>query len=59
MTILELAESFETMNRPDPESIKNMDVQFGHNLYSSLQFVLSKFWIDIFDNLETICFSAT
>ena len=61
MTILGLAESFKTLNRPDParpwrfltayfsESIKDMDVKFWHNLHSSLKFVISKFEVDIFD----------
>ena len=32
---------------------------FWYYLYSSLLFVLLKFGIDIFDSLETMCFSAT
>ena len=68
MTILRLAESFKTMNRPDPtvtlfdrdvlwqvfdgtESVKDRHVNFQHNLYLSLQFVLLTFGIDIFDSL--------
>ena len=67
ITILGLAESFKTMNRPDSkrsltvyfsESIQDSEIKFWHNFYSSLQFVLFKFGILIFDNLETIRFSA-
>ena len=36
------------------ESIKDSRVKFLHNLYPSLQFVLLKFGIDIFDNFDTI-----
>ena len=32
------------------------DVKFWHNLHTSHQFVLLKFWIDIFDSLETVLF---
>ena len=61
MTILgQLAESFKTVNRPDPtvtffdgglffsKSIKDRDLKFQHNLHSSLQFILIKLGIDIF-----------
>ena len=41
------------------ESIKDMDVKFLHNLQLNLQCMLSKFVINIFDSLETMCFSAT
>ena len=42
------------------ESIKNRDVKFGHYYHTSrLQFVLLTFGIDISDNFETMCFSAT
>ena len=33
--------------------------EFQHNLDSSLKIVLSKYWIDIFYNLETMHFSAS
>ena len=67
MTILGLAESVKTMNRPDPadrthlftESINDRDVKFYHNIYSSFQFMISKLRIDNFDRLETIHFSET
>ena len=70
MTIFELAESFKTMNRPDStqhdptrpyflESIKYGDVKFQHHLYSSLQLILSKFGIDIFESFDIVRFSAT
>ena len=71
MTILGLAESFKTIIRPDPartwrsltayfsESIKDREVKFVLNLHSNLEFVLSKFGIDIFDSLETMRFSET
>ena len=62
MTILGLAKSFKTMNRPGPtitllgaffsERIKDKDVKFLHNLYSSLQFMLSTFGINIFDSFD-------
>ena len=41
------------------ESIEDKNVQFSHNLYSSLQFALLKFGIDIFDSVETMLFSVT
>ena len=62
MTILRLVESLKTMNRPDPtqywrtltayflESVKDRDVKFVNNIYSSLQFMLLKFGIDICDS---------
>ena len=70
MTILRIAESFKTMNWIDPtiklfdglflgNDIKKGTLKFCYNLHSSLQFVFSKFGIDIFDSLETIRFSAT
>ena len=37
------------------EGIKNRDVKFWHNLDSNLKIMLSKFGIDIFDSLETMC----
>ena len=69
MTILELAESFETMNLSHPtrsdrdallkayfsESIKYREIKFRHNLY----FKLLKFGIDIFDSLQATHLSAT
>ena len=73
VTILELAESFKTMNRPnaarpDPirsltayfsESMQDKDMKLLHNLHSSLQFMVFKLGIDIFDSFEIVCFSAT
>ena len=62
------------MNRPDPTrkdptvtlfdsllfgKYKSIDVKFFHNLYSSLQFILSKYGIDIFDRFKIMRFSAT
>ena len=41
------------------ENMKDRDVKCCRNLYSSLQFVLSNFGIDIFHSLETMSFSAT
>ena len=74
MTISKLAESFKTMNRPDPAGSgltvtlfeglclrkqKRRGVKFWYNLHLSLQFVLLKFGNNIFDNLETMRFLAT
>ena len=61
MTILGLAESFKTMNRPDRNGLflgryKDRDMKFGHNLHSSLQFVLTKFRINIFNSWITALF---
>ena len=63
MTILGQAESFETINRPDPTvtlfdgfflgKYKDTNVKFSYNLDSSLQFMLFKFKIYIFHILET------
>ena len=59
------------MNRPNPvrtkrsltayilESIKDMNVKLQLNLHSSLQFMILKFGIDIFDSFEIKLFSAT
>ena len=41
------------------ESIKDRDVKFLHKLHSSLQFMLSNFWIDFFDSLKTMRSKAT
>ena len=41
------------------ESISDRDFTFWHNFYTSFQFVLSKFGIDIFDGLKTMHFSST
>ena len=41
------------------ESMKDGDVNVFDNHHSSLQFVLLKFDIDIFDSLKTKHFSAT
>jgi len=71
MVISELAESFKIMNQPDPprpwrylttyflENIEERSETFQHNIDSSVQFVLYKFRIDIFDSLETLLFSAS
>ena len=68
MTILGLAESFKTMNPPEPtvtplttyfsESKKYRDEKFCHKLHSNLQFVLMNFGIDILASLQTVHFSA-
>ena len=59
------------MNQPDParswrsltvlisECIKDRDLKFSHNLYSSLKILLPKFEIDILDSLDTKRFSAS
>ena len=69
MTILWLAESFKTMNWPDPTvtpfdglflgKYKYRESKFWRNLHLSLQFVILKFEIDICDSLETMRFSKT
>ena len=41
------------------ESMKDRDVQFLQNLYSSLKFMILRFGIDIFDSFEIMPFSAT
>ena len=73
MTILGLAESFKTVNRPGPTwpgstltlfdslfigQYKDRNVKFWNNLHSRLRFLLSIFEIDIFDSLETMRLSA-
>ena len=40
-------------------SIKYSDVKFRQNLHQSLQLVLSKYGINIFDSLETMRFTGT
>ena len=71
MFILELPESFITMDQPDPapawrfstayfsESITNKIVTFLHNIDSYLQSGLLQFGIDILYSLETMRFSTT
>ena len=54
MTILGLDESFKTADFL--RNIKDRDVNFLHNLNSSLQSVLSKLGIYIFDCFETLLF---
>ena len=53
MRISGVAETFKMMNRSGPS------VKFVQKIHSSLQFVLSKFEIDIYDSLETMLLSAT
>ena len=65
MTILGLAESFKTMNPAQSKrfltayfskTMKDKNVKSWHSLHSSLEFMLSKFGINIFDSLETTGF---
>ena len=42
-----------------PESIKDREVEFGHNFPSILYFVPLKFGIDILNSLETMRFLAS
>ena len=57
MPNLGLDESFKAMNWTDP-TVTVFD-GLSHNLHSSVQYVLSKCGINIFDSLETMHFSAT
>ena len=41
------------------ESIKDRQVDISQNIHSSHKFVLSKYEIDTFENLEIMLFSAT
>ena len=41
------------------KSIKDRDVKSSHNLHSSLQFMVSKFGIDIYISLKTMSISAS
>ena len=46
-------------NEPDSDALRRLifwKLKFWHNLHSSLQFVLSKLGIDIFDSLEIMRF---
>ena len=53
MIIIGLAESFNLFfTAYFTENIKGTDVKFWNNFDSSLQFVLLKFGMDIFDGLE-------
>ena len=56
-TILGVAEPF--LATYFSKSRKDNRVKFLHNLHSSVEFVLSKFGIDIFDSFETMRFSTT
>ena len=69
MTILGLAESFKTMNQPDPTRLGQTATLFDglsqehykrltHSSFMS-SFCVIKFRINIFDRLETMRFLAT
>ena len=61
MTILELNDLFNTVNRPNRDGLWQLTSrkENKHNLYSSLQFVLPICGINIFDELETMRISTT
>ena len=67
MNISGLAESFETMNQPEPTwpwhsltaYFLDKDVKSWHKNDLSFKLVELKFGIDIFDSLETMHFLAT